>query len=42
MIIVVPGIPEKDQEPLLVGWYYDKRYTKKPIIDKMVFEIITE
>jgi len=42
MIIVVPGIPEKNQEPLLVGWYYDKRYTKKPIIDKMVFEIITE
>jgi hypothetical protein len=27
---------------ILVGWYYDKRYTKKPIIEKMVFEIIQE
>jgi len=24
------------------GWYYDKRYTKKPIIERMVFEIISE
>lgn len=42
MIIVVPPIEEKDQEAHLVGWYYDKRYTKKPIIEKMVFEIISE
>jgi proteasome lid subunit RPN8/RPN11 len=42
MIIVIPAVQEKDQKPHLVGWYYDKRYTKKPIIEKMVFEIITE
>jgi len=42
MIIVIPSDPEKDQKAHLVGWYYDKRYTKKPIIEKMVFEIISE
>ena len=42
MIIVIPGVPEKEIKPHLVGWYYDKRYTKKPIIEKMVFEIISE
>ncbi|MFO8017155.1 MAG: hypothetical protein R6U96_00835 [Promethearchaeia archaeon] len=42
MIIVIPEIEEKDQKAHLVGWYYDKRYTKKPIIEKMVFEIISE
>ncbi|MFW9898357.1 MAG: hypothetical protein ACFFDO_03760 [Candidatus Thorarchaeota archaeon] len=42
MIIVIPAIPEKNQKAHLVGWYYDKRYTKKPIIEKMVFEIISE
>ncbi|MFX1381272.1 MAG: hypothetical protein ACFFBP_02425 [Promethearchaeota archaeon] len=42
MIIVVPPIDEKNQQGHVVGWYYDKRYTKKPIIEKMVFEIITE
>ena len=42
MIIVIPPAPGKDQKPHLVGWYYDKRYTKKPIIEKMVFEIISE
>ncbi|MBN1803418.1 MAG: hypothetical protein JW891_18055 [Candidatus Lokiarchaeota archaeon] len=42
MIIVVPEVPEKQQKPHLVGWYYDKRYTKKPIIEKMVFEIISD
>lgn len=26
----------------ILGWYFDKRETKKPIIDKMVFEIINE
>ncbi|MHA1793029.1 MAG: hypothetical protein ACTSVI_10325 [Promethearchaeota archaeon] len=26
----------------IVGWYYDKRSTKKPIIEKMVFEIIDD
>ncbi|MHA1519028.1 MAG: hypothetical protein ACTSVZ_01015 [Promethearchaeota archaeon] len=26
----------------VLGWYFDKRETKKPIIDKMVFEIINE
>ncbi|MHA1340747.1 MAG: hypothetical protein ACTSO2_12305 [Promethearchaeota archaeon] len=26
----------------VVGWFYDKRETKKPIIDKMIFEIISE
>jgi proteasome lid subunit RPN8/RPN11 len=44
MIIVVPPVPNKtpEQKAHLVGWYYDKRYTKKPIIEKMVFEIISE
>ncbi len=42
MIIIIPSIPEKNQKAHLVGWYYDKRYTKKPIIEKMVFEIISE
>ena len=42
MIIVIPPLPEKNQNAHLVGWYYDKRYTKKPIIEKMVFEIISE
>ena len=42
MIVVIPPIEEKDQKPHLVGWYNDKRYTKKPIIEKMVFEIISE
>ncbi|MFX1337513.1 MAG: hypothetical protein ACFFDK_02770 [Promethearchaeota archaeon] len=42
MIIVIPPVPERDQKAHLVGWYYDKRYTKKPIIEKMVFEIISE
>ena len=26
----------------IIGWFFDKRETKKPIIDKMVFEIISE
>jgi len=26
----------------VVGWFYDKRETKKPLIDKMIFEIISE
>ena len=26
----------------VVGWFFDKRETKKPIIDKMVFEIINK
>ncbi|MFX0057054.1 MAG: hypothetical protein ACFE85_02315 [Candidatus Hodarchaeota archaeon] len=42
MIIVIPNLPDKELQPHLVGWYYDKRYTKKPIIEKMVFEIISE
>jgi hypothetical protein len=42
MIIVIPPVPDKEQKAHLVGWYYDKRYTKKPIIEKMVFEIISE
>lgn len=42
MIIIIPHIPEKGLEGHMVGWYYDKRYTKKPIIEKMVFEIIQE
>ena len=42
MIIVIPELPKKEQKAHLVGWYYDKRYTKKPIIEKMVFEIISE
>ncbi len=42
MIIVIPAQPDKEQKAHLVGWYYDKRYTKKPIIEKMVFEIISE
>ncbi|MHA1492002.1 MAG: hypothetical protein ACTSRI_20410 [Promethearchaeota archaeon] len=42
MIIVIPEIKEKDQKAHLVGWYYDKRYTKKPIIENMIFEIISD
>ncbi|MHA2038336.1 MAG: hypothetical protein ACW98X_18010 [Promethearchaeota archaeon] len=44
MIIVIPPAPDKtpEQKAHLVGWYYDKRTTKKPIIEKMVFEIISE
>ena len=42
MILIIPAIEEKEQKAHLVGWYYDKRYTKKPIIEKMVFEIISE
>ena len=42
MIIIIPEIPEKELAGHLVGWYYDKRYTKKPLIEKMVFEIIQE
>ncbi|TFF88044.1 MAG: hypothetical protein EU548_09395 [Promethearchaeota archaeon] len=42
MIIVIPENKEKDQTAHLVGWYYDKRYSKKPIIEKMVFEIIQD
>ncbi|MHA1727983.1 MAG: hypothetical protein ACTSWY_04550 [Promethearchaeota archaeon] len=34
MIIVTPTN--------IIGWFFDKRETKKPIIDKMVFEIISE
>jgi proteasome lid subunit RPN8/RPN11 len=41
MIIIIPEIKEKEQKAHLVGWYYDKRYTKKPIIEKMIFEIIS-
>ena len=26
----------------VVGWFYDKRSTKKPIIEKMVFEVIDD
>jgi proteasome lid subunit RPN8/RPN11 len=26
----------------ILGWFFDKRETKKPTIDKMVFEIISE
>ncbi|MHA2002328.1 MAG: hypothetical protein ACTSVU_09590, partial [Promethearchaeota archaeon] len=26
----------------VLGWYFDKRETKKPYIDKMMFEIINE
>ncbi len=42
MIIVVPPAPDKEQKPNMVGWYYDKRYSKKPIIEKMTFEIIQD
>ncbi len=42
MLIVIPPNKEIGQQANLVGWYYDKRYTKKPIIEKMVFEIISE
>ena len=42
MIIVIPEVEEKDQKAHLIGWYYDKRYTKKPIIEKMIFEIISD
>jgi hypothetical protein len=42
MIIVIPPVPEKDQDAHVVGWYYDKQYRSKPMIDKMVFEVITE
>lgn len=26
----------------ILGWFFDKRETKKPLIDKMIFEIISE
>ena len=26
----------------ILGWFFDKRETKKPIIEKMIFEIISE
>ena len=26
----------------IVGWYYDKRSTKKPVIEKMIFEVIDD
>ncbi|MBD3187121.1 hypothetical protein GF325_09855 [Candidatus Bathyarchaeota archaeon] len=26
----------------IVGWYYDKRSTKKPIIEKMIYEVIDD
>jgi len=42
MLIIIPPNEEKEQQANLIGWYYDKRYTKKPIIEKMVFEIISE
>ena len=42
MIIVIPEIPDQDVKGNLIGWYYDKRYTKKPIIERMTFEIISE
>jgi len=42
MIIVIPEMEDKQQKAHLVGWYYDKRYTKKPNIEKMVFEIIQD
>jgi hypothetical protein len=42
MIIIIPELAEKELKGHLVGWYYDKRYTKKPIIERMVFEIISE
>ncbi len=34
MIVVTPDN--------VLGWYYDRRETKKAIIDKMIFEIISE
>lgn len=42
MIIVTPKSDENEQKGGFVGWYYDKRTTKKPVIERMVFEIITE
>jgi len=44
MIIIIPAVPDKTPPQIahLTGWYYDKRYTKKPIIEKMTFEIISE
>jgi len=42
MVIVIPEIPDQNVKGNLIGWYYDKRYTKKPIIERMVFEIISE
>jgi proteasome lid subunit RPN8/RPN11 len=26
----------------ILGWFYDKRSTKKPIIEKMIFEVIDD
>ncbi|TFF88114.1 MAG: hypothetical protein EU550_01920 [Promethearchaeota archaeon] len=42
MIIVIPPVPEENQEPHIVGWYYQKGHRRKPLIKKMVFEIISE
>jgi len=42
MIIVIPPLPENDQEGNIVGWYYKKQHRRKPMIKKMVFELISE
>lgn len=42
MILVIPPVPEDDQEGSIVGWYYNKRNRKKPEIKKMVFELISK
>lgn len=42
MILVIPPVPEKNQEAHIVGWYYKKGHRRKPKIEKMVFEIISE
>lgn len=40
MIIITPK--DSPNGGNVVGWFYDKRETKKPIIEKMVFEIIND
>lgn len=42
MIIVIPPVPEKNQEANIVGWYFKKKHRCKPSIKKMTFELISE
>ena len=42
MVIVIPPVPEKNQDAKILGWYYNKQHRRKPMIKKMMFEIISE
>ncbi|MGV9173628.1 MAG: hypothetical protein ACOC35_13845, partial [Promethearchaeia archaeon] len=42
MIIIIPPVPEKDQDANVIGWYYNKQHRRKPAIKKMTFELVSE